>query len=303
MMAGSTIAHDLFVGRGAELGALSDALDEANREQRCLTILLAGEPGVGKTALVQAFTSAAQERGALILTGNADEFAAATPFQPFRDALLPYIGDCPPERLSALVSSPGQLAPILPEISDSLPDSLPAAPITPLHEPFRLFESMATFVSAIAREQRGGLVLILEDLHWADESTLALLRHLARRLTSSPVLLVVSYRDTDVVPGSPFATAIEALTRSGATRRIDLRRLARGEVRELIAGLVRPNPTIAVVDYVYAQTDGNPFLVKELTSALHHDGRLLDDAGAWNAELRMEEGDLPRGVRLVATPP
>jgi DNA-binding CsgD family transcriptional regulator/predicted negative regulator of RcsB-dependent stress response len=289
-----------LVGRQEELRALARSLDEARTANHCVTMLVSGEPGIGKSRLIREFGEQARRDGALVVTGEADEMGGAPAFQPFRDALLPYIASCPPERLTALVSSPGQLAPILPELSDRLPDSLPSQPIIPLHEPFRLFETVAAFLSAVATEQPGGLVLIMEDLHWADESTLALLRHLARRLTASPVMLVISYRDTDVAPGSPFATAVEALSRSGATRRVDLRRLGRGDVRQLIASLVRPNPTIAVVDYVYAQTDGNPFLVTELTGALHHAGRLLDGAGAWNAELSIEEGDLPRGVLLVA---
>src|SRR5690606_196561 len=120
-----------LVGRARELDALTAALREAADSRRCVTVLVAGEPGIGKSALLHAFRPVAETAGVLVLAGEADELASTTPFQPIRDALLPYVTACDPARLASLLQDKGEVAHVLPEVRQLLPELPAAVPISP----------------------------------------------------------------------------------------------------------------------------------------------------------------------------
>ena len=191
-------------------------------------MLLAGEPGIGKTSLAAAFAREAHERGdAVVLYGRSDEDALA-PYQPFAEMIGHCFSHGPVEELA------GELRPELEELGRLVPAArrwLPAARVPPSGLPdverYRLFEAMVAVLSRLAR--RGTPVLICDDLQWADPPTLRLLRHLARAATPERLLFVGTYRDVEVSPDAPLAALIADLRREQsldvvALEGLDLRR-------------------------------------------------------------------------------
>jgi predicted ATPase len=166
-------------------------------------------------------------------------------------------------------------------------------------ERYRLFDSVADFLGKIARASNSGVLLCLDDLQWADDSTLLLLEHLCRRLANAPLLVVGAYRDTDLDVARPLARTLEYLSRLRIAQRMDVKRLDMDGVRQMLAHLGTPEPPSALVAAVYAETEGNPFFVQEVFDYLEAQGRLFDATGVWRADLRIGATEVPQSVRLV----
>ena len=164
---------------------------------------------------------------------------------------------------------------------------------------YRLFESVSAFLTAISRSSKSGLLLCLDDLQWADDSTLLLIEHVVRRVTETPFLIVATYRDTDLEAGRPFARTLEQLTRQGLSRRLDLKRLDAEDIGAMLAVLGRPEPPSALVEAIRHETEGNPFFVQEVFAYLRDEGRLFDAEGAWLRDVAIGDSDVPQSVRLV----
>jgi len=290
------------VGRQAELRALRRQLADAGRGTGGLA-LLAGEPGIGKTRLVAELAERAERDGWTVLAGHAYDTAGMPPYLPFREALQPYLRDCPLDALTTLLGGDAsELARLLPEVHARLPHPAALPPATPAEARYRLFEAVSDVLLRLARAPgRAGLLLCLDDLHWADEATLLLLEHLGRRLAGAPLLVVVAYRDTEVAANPHLAHTLTQLLRlpDVGVQRLGLARLPPAAVAELLRGLSAREPPAALVDVLVAQTEGNPFFLGELYHSLAEAGRLVDAAGAWRTDFSVVEGDVPHTVRLV----
>jgi len=160
-----------------------------------------------------------------------------------------------------------------------------------------MFNGIREFVSRAARESP--IVWLLDDLHWADETSLQLLRHLAPHLESLPVLVLGTYRDVDLEDGGPFERFLAAMVRHRQAGRMALRRLPEDAVSELLGELGGESPPDRVVRAIYDETEGNPFFVEEVFAHLSEEGRLFDERGRWKDNLQIDELDVPEGVRLV----
>jgi predicted ATPase len=200
-----------FVGRQQELAVLLQWLEAAQRGEGGV-LLVSGEPGAGKTRLLQELMEHARHRRNLVLTGQAFEAGGMAPYAPLVEALRPYVSACPEEELRAhLGGSAAELAVLLPELQERLQDLPLPSPAPAEHERFRLFEGVSEFLLNMARsasraDAQGCLVLALDDLHWADVSTLLFLRHLKRklaRLSRAPLLLLGGYRESEVEARRP----------------------------------------------------------------------------------------------------
>ena len=141
--------------------------------------------------------------------------------------------------------------------------------------------------------------MILEDLHWADDSTLALLDHLAQRLSDLPVMVIGTYRDAELNVTRELAKTLEDLLRGRRATRVALSGLPRDEVAAMLNSLSGKSVPGAVVGEIYAETSGNPFFVEELFRYLEEEKRLYDAAGQFHSELKIGEQDAPPSVRLV----
>lgn len=208
--------------------------------------------------------------------------ARAVPASAFRDAL----GDAAPE-----------VAKLVPELRRMFPDIPPPIELPPEQQRRYLFNSFLEFIERGCRLTPHAV--LLDDLHWADEPTLLLLQHLAQRLPQIPMLVLGTYRDVELDVDRPFAAMLETLTRQRLAQRIALRRLPEDHVRAMLAALSGQAPPPPLVRVVYDETEGNPFFVEEVFRHLAEEGKLFDDGGRWRADVRIDELDVPEGVRLV----
>ncbi|MGQ0844249.1 MAG: ATP-binding protein [Sporichthyaceae bacterium] len=293
----AALDRTVFVGRDSERGLLRRLLEQAVAGTGSL-VLVGGEPGVGKTRLAAEVAAEAARNGAWSATGHCYEAAGAPPFvalveileaalaaAPSPTAWRGFLGDEAPEV--------AKLVPVLRRWCPDIPDAfdLPAE-----QERRLLFNSLVEVLARTA--ERRSVLLVLDDLQWADEPTLRFVEHLADRLSGLPVLVVANYRDTEVDPDTAVARTFEHLRRRRAAHWVTLDRLDDAEVRlmlETLSGLT-VSPTFA--RSVHARTEGNPFFVEEIYRHLHEQGRLLAHDGCLRTD-DVSGFDLPAGVRLA----
>jgi tetratricopeptide (TPR) repeat protein len=261
-------------------------------------VLLGGGPGVGKTRLSLEMHAQASRCGFVCLSGRCYERDEPHPLMPFVEII---------EALLALASSVGQfrallsgnaaeLAQIAPTLRRVFPD-LPAPPELPTAQVRRyLFQSLFDFIARIAGNRP--LLLLLDDLHWADESTLAMLTFLARRIEHIPVLVLAVYRDEELDATRPFTRTLEELLRLGI-HPIKLRGLPRGAVAQMLASLSHRPPPEQLVTLVFEETQGNPFFVEEVFSHLVEEGKIFDETGDFCQISGTDGLTVPANVRMV----
>jgi tetratricopeptide (TPR) repeat protein len=287
------VATTPFVGREAELAALTADLETA-AAGRGGVVLLAGEPGIGKTRLAEELAAQASARGALALWGRCWEGEGAPAFWPWIQVIRGYVQAADQVTLRhEMGAGAADIAQIVPTVRECLLDLPSPPPVEPEAARFRLFDSLAGFLRAAGG--RRPLLLVLDDLHWADAPSLALLRFVSRELDGPGPLVVGSYRHTEVGRGHPLLATLADLTRGQGRRRLLLGGLDQQDVASfvtLVAG-VEPSPELAVA--VHQQTDGNPFFVTEVVRLLASQGRLRH-VEAGRAGLAV---GLPEGVKAV----
>src|SRR6266516_2600557 len=217
----------VFVGRERELGELEAGLDDA-LSGRGRLFLIGGEPGIGKSRLADELAGRARLRGARVLWGRCWEAGGAPAYWPWIQAIRSYVRDQGPETLiSQFGSGAADIAWMIPEIQDLLPELGAPAALDSEGARFRLFDSTTTFLRNVGRAQP--LLLVLDDLHAADAPSLLLLRFVASELDDAHILIVGLYRDD--VPDNPQLTSTVAeVARNVATRQISLSGLGRHDV-------------------------------------------------------------------------
>ena len=252
-----------FVGQAAALRRISTLWDHRSRG-RGGGVALAGEPGIGKTRLTARLAARAHADGAVVLHGRADE-ENVTPYQPFAEALRQYAAHRPrlleETQLPALTAA--ELASLVPELGTS-PSAAMRRQERP-HERARheLFDAVVRLLLHAAETQR--LLLILDDLHWADFPTLSLLRQLVRRGAGSPLLVIVTYSDLDADVAGQLTQVLSELRRETGMETIRLEGLRRAEVASLAAAhLGRRSIDRAWAQQLFEDTGGNPFFIEEL---------------------------------------
>ncbi|MEV6790583.1 AAA family ATPase [Streptomyces sp. NPDC051320] len=251
-----TSVSPVFVGRAEELTMLGDALSRATAGEP-QALLIGGEAGVGKTRLVEEFLDDACRRRTVVAVGGCVEIGAdGLPYAPFSTALRALRRQLPDEMADAVEGQAGELARLLPELGDTTPQAH--------HEDStaRLFELTARLLERIAADRT--VVLILEDLHWADASTRHLLAYLLRTLNRGRLVLVATYRSDDIHRRHPLRPLLAELDRLRTLRRIELSRFTRTEVRRQLTGILSAEPDPTLVDEIFSRSDGNAFFVEEL---------------------------------------
>jgi class 3 adenylate cyclase len=258
-------------------------------------VLLVGEPGIGKTRTAEEFTTYARLRKAQVLWGRCYEGEGAPAYWPWVQAIRSYVHDRDPKQLlSELGSAAPDIAQVVSEVRERLPGLVPPPPMSPEQARFRLFDGITTFLRNASRAEP--LVLVLDDLHWADKPSLLLLQFLARELRGARLVVVGTYRDIELGRQHPLAQTLAELTREQRSQRVVLRGLNAQDVGRFIEITAGLKPPAALVATVYKETEGNPFFVNEVVRLLASDGRLTrpEQVTSWSV-------DIPQGVREVVT--
>lgn len=291
------MAGGVFVGRQREMDRLKALFEETMAGHGRMATLV-GEPGIGKTRTAQELATYASMRGARVIWGRCYESGGAPPYWPWVQIVRSHVAATAPELLRSQLGAAGPVvAEVVPDIAQKLTD-LPKPP--PIEDPesarFRLFDSMATFFRNVASQTP--LVLLLEDLHWADRPSLNLLEFVARELQNSRALMVGNYRDIGLNRRHPLSVTLGELTRERLFERVVLRGLQRHDVRRFIEVAAGIDPPPALVDVVYGQTEGNPLFVTETVRLLIQQGEISSGAKASGGTSSWEIR-IPEGVREV----
>ena len=291
-------AIGFFVGHQREMSTLQAALADAQSGQGQL-VMLVGEPGIGKTATAMEFTEFALSQGAKVLWGRCYESIGMPSYWPWIQAIRSYVREQSPEQLRKEMGfGAGDIAEMVPEVAERLPD-LESSPglDNPEQARVRLFDSITTFLERASQAQP--LVLILDNLHWADRPSLLLLEFLAQELGSGRLLVIGTYRDEEISGDHPLFQTLGELTKIQHFRRIPLRGLTQEDVGSLIELIAGVTPEQGLVEAVYRQTQGNPLFVTEVVRLLVQEGVVGKGSEAAPAQGTWDSWTLriPDGVR------
>jgi DNA-binding NarL/FixJ family response regulator len=277
-----------FVGRGAELAGLLAAHESALAGDPA-AVLVGGEAGVGKSRLVEEAAERARTSGTRVLTGSCIELGGeGLPLSPFVDALRSLMREMEPDELDAVLGPARlELARLLPELD---PRSTGVLPPGAEEGNVRLLEFAFGVIQRLALERP--LMLVIEDLNWADRSTFDLVELLVRALRSVRVLLVLTFRTDEIHRTHPLRSLVTGWERVRSVRRIELARFTREETACQLEAILGTSPTRQMVDLLHERSEGNPYLVEEILGAVQ--------AGASPAELPVTLRDvlLVRAERL-----
>lgn len=288
----------VFVGRERESRELAEAWARARGRQRQL-LLLAGEPGIGKTRLSLEFARRCADEPAHVLVGRCDE-EALIPYQPFIEALSWYARTCPEPDLRATLTESGgggELGPFVPDFLSRIPDLPPPTPMNAQGQRYRLFETVNALLAAMSRTFP--VLLLIDDLHWADKPTLSLLRHIVRGSDPAALCMIGTYRENELTTGHPLAELLADLRREQAVTRVSLGGLERQQVGMLVETVASSVVSSALIEQLTDSTGGNPFFVGEMLRHLHETGALTHPTVERSGAVRRTEVGLPEGVREV----
>jgi DNA-binding SARP family transcriptional activator len=257
------VARTPLVGREVELDDLRSALRETIAGSGRI-VMLSGEPGIGKTRLTEELAAEGLRSRVLVFVGRCLEAEGAPPYAPFVEILESALARAPsPEAFRAAAGEAApEIARLVPRLRRLFPDIGPALNLPPEQERRYLFNSVADMLARSGRTVP--TVVVLEDLHWADEATLLLLDHLARHLAGAPVLIVGTYRDVELDMRPALARTVDGLVRERLVKQLHLPRLREAALAQMLGALAGQQPPEAVVGLVFRETEGNPFFVEEV---------------------------------------
>ncbi|HYN70529.1 MAG TPA: AAA family ATPase, partial [Candidatus Eisenbacteria bacterium] len=275
MTVGSTAAGMPFVGREQEMGVLDGAL-EAAISGRTRLVLIGGEAGIGKTRLADALATAAIERGARVLWGRSWEAGGAPAYWPWVQIVRAGLGATGGARLRELLGPrAADVARIIPELPDSGTAPTPATKPEGDEERFRVFEATAGLLAALAEAEP--IVLILDDLHAADEPSLLLLQFVATQITERRLLVVATYRDDELGADGPTdrrASVIADIARAPGVTRLSPRGLVESEVSAYLEALTPGHGHAGLAAAIQRETEGNPLFMTEVVRLLIEEDRI-----------------------------
>lgn len=284
-----------IVGREGEFAQLQQQWQSAE-QGRAHLVLLSGEPGVGKTRLATELMQAVQSLGAPVLRGGCYEYEATTPYLPFVEALRDWVHATGAEQLRVTLGDTApEIVKLAPEIETKL-GALPASPpLSPNEERLRLFDHIARVLRNIAAPR--GLVLFLDDLHWADRGTIHLLHYLLRHLRGDRVMLLGAYREVELDRAHPLAAALIDWNREHLATRLSLSRLSRGDTGALVAALFgQESISDEFVQGLFRETEGNPFFIEEVVKSLIEQGQIYRENNQWQRK-QIADLAIPQSVK------
>jgi class 3 adenylate cyclase len=295
----SAAVSGTFVGRDGERARLNGAFKSLGEGERRV-VLIGGEPGIGKTTLAASFAREVHDGGAVVLYGRSDE-DLGIPYQPWTEMLTHLVLHAPNDLLTEHVSDRGsELARLVPELSKRVQATV-SSPGDGEAERYLLFGSVVDLLVRVSL--LAPVVIVLDDLHWADRPSVQLLRHVITADRRMRLLIIGTYRDSDLTADHPLAEALAALHRESYVERLALRGLGDDELLALLeatAGHEMTDEGVALRDALLAETEGNPFFVGEILRHLAETGTIYqDEQGRWNASRDLRARGLPVSIREV----
>jgi predicted ATPase len=268
-----TNPSSLLIGRRREFGSLWHAFEAAANGHTSVALVV-GEPGIGKSWLLDVVGGQARRAGALVLRGNASEAEGMPPYLPFLEALGQHIRTAPADELRAQTGPfASVLATILPELMPRLGESPVNYPLPPEQARLRLYEAVGMVLAAIAA--RRALLLILDDLQWADPASLDLLCFVTRHQPTARLLILGAYRAGESEQRPEFERAVTELNRLRVLRTVTIGPLSADEIADLARHALGGPVDSTVTRLLYTQSEGNPFFAEELLRGWHETGALV----------------------------
>ena len=286
-----------FVGRESESNAIRVAIDRAQAGHGSVLMLFDG-PGVGKTRLAMEMAQYASHLGFRCSVGRCYERDEPFPFLPFAEIIESNLAQAPSpdDYRRQMGDNAAELAQIAPRLRRIFPDLPKPLELPPAQQRRYLFQSFSEALARAARTRPN--MYLLEDLHWADESTLALLIHLANRIAQLPAVIVATYRGGYSDDNPALVRTLEELIRMGV-RPQKLGGLSQAAVGQMLHGLSQRKAPESLVSLIFEESQGYPFFVEEVYRHLVEEGKVFDEAGQFRKDTKIEEIDIPDNVRLI----
>ena len=298
------LSEGALLGRTREMKELRSAIDDAIAG-RGRVVMVAGEAGIGKTRLATEIGSYAGLRGAQVLWGRCYESAGAPAYWPWVQIVRAHAQVRDPDALrSELGSGASDIAQVVSELHGRLPDLPQPQPLDPEQARFRLFDSITTFLANVSISSP--LALFIEDLHLADTPSLLLLQFLSSELDSKRIIVLGTYRDSELEENHPLHDALASLSHGRGFERLRLGRLSKPQVKTLLEELSRQplesSDELALLEAVFTESGGNPYFIEEITRNLVESGAIYvrEGDGKWVSDARhIDELRIPKGIRDV----
>jgi class 3 adenylate cyclase len=275
-MALSRVLSPILVGRDDELSTLEDALLSALRGDGGV-VIVGGEAGMGKTRLVNTLAGRARRLGCVVLSGGCSEAELSLPYLPFLEAIGNYLASADVKDLSRrLGAAAGELARLFPQLG-----SAPSSETGAAQAKMRLFESILILLRDAAGQR--ALLLILEDLQWADPATRELLDYATRRLRSTNVLVVATYRTDELHRKHALRPTIQGWRRNGQVDMVDLRPLSTTQIADMVCAIFEERSVSDEFrDFLYERSEGNPFVLEEMLRDAIDRGDVYPSGAGWD---------------------
>src|SRR2546421_5657154 len=282
----------VLVGRAEELSILEDALLAANRGQGSV-VALAGDAGLGKTRLATELEHRARAIGAEVLSGGCPEADLTLPHPPLLEAIGNFLASTNLDAVRAHLGPAGrELAQLFPQLDPQIAQTQDAETA---QAKLRLFEAMIALLRVPADER--GLLLIVEDLHWADASTRDLLDYMTRRIRQTRIMVLATYRRDEMHRKHPLAPIVQGWRRSGSAKVVELEPLDGPQIESMVRAIFDVNEVSAEFrDFLHDRSEGNPFVLEEMLKEAMESGDVFrSETGEWERK-EVAQLAIPRSV-------
>ena len=293
MIFDNSVICPIFIGRENDLQLL-DRLMMQSSDRSGQIALISGEAGIGKSRLIREAKIRAPQ-GMLIMEGHCFQTESALPYAPLLDLFRNFFATySSAEIVRTMASSAPQLVKLFPELTVHFPDLTSAPSPDPKQEKQRLFQALEQTLTELA--QNGPLIVVIEDLHWSDSTSLEFLLLLARRISSQPILLLITYRSDEWTP--ELTHFLAELNRQRLGVEFGLKPMSPAEVDAMLRAILDLKTPISqeFLDTIFPLTEGNPFFIEEILKALIADGDIFYADGTWDRK-EIDQLRIPRTIQ------